>query len=573
MPTPLPKPTTGVARFVPSFQWMRSYRRENLRDDLMAGLTTAIMLVPQGMAYAMLAGLDPIVGLYASLVPLALYSLLGTSRQLAVGPVAMVSLLVAQGIGPLAEGGTEAYLGYAVLLALMVGVMQLGMGLFRLGFLVNFLSHPVVSGFTSAAALIIGFSQLKHLLGVDIARSKNVFHILESAVSQASEWHVATLVISVTAIAALLLLKRFAPRFPRALAVVVLGTLAVVGLGLSEGGVRIVGDVPAGLPAPSLPGVSADALTQLLPMALTISLVSFMESISVAKAFARRHRYEIDANQELVALGAANVAGSFFQAYPVTGGFSRTAVNDQAGAKTPLAGLVTAAIVGLALLFLTPLFYSLPKAVLAAIIMTAVFGLVDLHEVKHLWEVKRADLALLVLTFVATLGIGIEEGILVGVAASLAVFVVRTTRPHMAVLGRREDGTCRNVDRYGDATLTPGVLAVRLDAQLYFGNVSFLREQLARLEREQTTPVSTVVLDASGMNQLDSSAETALETLFHEYEARGIQLVIAGAKGPVRDVMKRSGLWAKLGEDHLAPSVDHAMRHVVSVPAGLSLAS
>jgi SulP family sulfate permease len=559
-PTPLAPKPSGVRRYLPFLGWMKGYDRKNLSGDLSAGLTTAVMLIPQGMAYAMLAGLPPIVGLYASLVPLALYSLLGTSRQLAVGPVAMVSLLVAQGVAPLAETGTEAFVMYAVLLAGMVGVIQLLMGVFRLGFLVNFLSHPVVSGFTSAAALIIGFSQLKHLLGIDLARSKNIFTILENAFAALGDWHIATLVIAVASIALLLGLKKWKPVFPRALAVVVLGSLAVFLFGLHDAGVAIVREVPAGLPSPSLPSLDVSAMQQLLPIAVTISLVSFMESISVAKAFARKNRYEVDPSQELIALGAANIGGTFFGAYPVTGGFSRTAVNGQAGAKTPLAGLVTAAVIGLTLLFLTPLFYYLPKAVLAAIIMTAVFGLVDIAEVKHLWKVKRADLALLAITFVGTLGLGIEEGILIGVGASLAAFVFRTSRPHVAVLGRLPNtDEYRNVKNYPEVELTPGVLAVRFDAQFYFANVTFLKDTLRDLELAAAEPVTTVVLDASAMNQLDSSAEAALADLYDSYADRGIDLVVAGAKGPVREVLKRSGLWERLGDEGLALTVHEAV--------------
>ena len=524
------------------------YGKTELRGDLIAGLTTAVMLIPQGMAYAMLAELPPIVGLYASLLPLALYSLFGSSRQLAVGPVAMVSLLVASGVGAIAEAGTAGYVAYALLLALMVGALQLVMGLARLGFLVNFLSHPVISGFTSAAALIIGMSQLKHLLGVDIARSHHVHTIVLEAGRRLGETNLISLGIGVGAIALLIALKRFAPNFPRALVVVVAGTLAVFGLGLDGRGVAIVGEVPAGLPGFELPRLELDAIEALWPTALTIALVGFMESISVAKHFARRNKYEVDANQELVALGLANLAAGVTRGYPVTGGFSRTAVNAQAGARSGLAGLITAGVIGLTLLFLTPLFYYLPKTVLAAIIMVAVFGLIDVAEVRHLWKVNRSDLALLVLTFAATLGLGIEIGILVGVGASLALFVVRSTRPHTAVLGRLPGGEVyRNVDRYPEAETLPGVLILRIDAQFYFGNVTFLKQTLETLiASAEGQTIHAVVLDASGINNLDSSADAALQEILSDFGDRGISLHIASLKGPVRDAMKRSGLWAKL---------------------------
>lgn len=546
------------------------------------------MLIPQGMAYAMLAGLPPIVGLYASTIPLVVYALLGSSRQLAVGPVAMVSLLVASGVGALAEPGTETYVGLAVLLAAMVGVLQLGMGLARAGFLVNFLSHPVISGFTSAAALVIGVSQLGPLLGVRLDRGP-VHESLIEAVTRLGETQPLTLALGVGSILVLLALRRLAPRAPAALVVVVIGTLAVWGLGLHEHGVAIVGTVPAGLPSPSLPSVDPQALTALLPAAVTIALVGFMESISVGTSIAARKGYELDADQELRGLGLANLAGSFFGAYPVTGGFSRTAVNAAAGARTGMAGLVTAAVVGLTLVLLTPAFYFLPKAGLAAIIMVAVFGLVDLREVRHLWHVERSELGLLVLTFVATLALGIEEGIAVGVGASLAWHVVRTTRPHTAVLGRLP-GTqvFRNVQRYPEAIPEPGMVILRIDAQLFFGNVAFLKETLRglvdggdapsdTLSREpsnaaaaagtaaagtavHTPAVHTVVLEAASINRLDSSADAALHELHQWLTSRGVTLRLAGLKGPVRDMMQRTGLWERVGDSCIHFTVDEAVR-------------
>ncbi len=548
---------------MPFLGWMPSYEKQNLQGDVLAGLTTAVMLVPQGMAYAMLAGLPPIHGLYASIVPLALYALFGTSRQLAVGPVAMVSLLVATGVGAIAGSNMELFVAYAVLLALMVGVMQLVMGIGRLGFLVNFLSHPVISGFTSAAALIIGFSQLKHLLGINIPRSKHIHTILHQAITRISEVDPVTLGIGAISIAMLLALKKFKPNFPRALAVVVFGTLVVYFGGLHESGVAIVGDVPAGLPSPTMPTIDFEVMKQLFPIALTISLVAFMESISVAKAFASRNNYEVDANQELIGLGIANIGGAFFQGYPVTGGFSRTAVNASAGSKTPLASLITAGMVALALIFLTPLFYYLPKAVLAAIIMVAVFGLVDIAEVKHLWHVKRSDLALLVITFFATLSLGIEEGIGIGVAASLLWFVVRTTRPHFAVLGQLPDSTSyRNIKNHPQAKQHEGILIIRMDAQFYFGNVTFLKDRLKELMEERADKLHTIIIDASSMNQLDSSAAQALEELAGQCHKSEYKLLLANVKRPVMDVLKRAHYVDHHGEDSFFLTVHDAVKSV-----------
>lgn len=563
-----------LRKYLPFLTWLPGYGRAQLQGDAVAGLTVAVMLIPQGMGYAMLAGLPPIVGLYASLVPVAVYGLLGTSRQLAVGPVAMVSLLVAAGVGSIAAPGSDTYIAHAVLLALMVGVMQLFMGLARLGFLVSFLSHPVISGFTSAAALIIGFSQLGHLLGVRLPRSHLVHEILHQAATRIDEVHLITLGIGVASIAALLLAKRYRPMFPAGLAVVLLSSLAVWLLGLDARGVAIVGEVPAGLPAPRLPGIELAAVEALLPVAVTIALVGFMESISVAKSFARRNRYDIDASQELVGLGMANTVGALFGAYPVTGGFSRTAVNAQAGARTGMASLITAAVIALTLLFLTPLFYYLPSVVLAAIIMTAVVGLVDIAEVRHLWRVKRIDLVFWAVTFAATLALGIEEGILVGVSVSLLVFVARTTRPHVAVLGRLP-GTdvYRNVARFPEAVTTPGVLVVRMDAQLYFGNIDFLKATLRKLEQASDAPLRAVVLDASGINQIDSSAASALEDLHASYQRRGVALYLAGVKGPVRDVIERAHLREAVGPERFTLRVHDAVERAARDPgAGEAIA-
>ncbi|MFP4597858.1 MAG: SulP family inorganic anion transporter [Persicimonas sp.] len=549
-----------ITQFIPALAWLKTYDGGDFRGDLVAGLTTAVMLIPQGMAYAMLAGLPPIVGLYASTVPLVVYAIFGTSRQLAVGPVAMVSLLTAAGVGTIATGGTEAYVMYAVLLALMVGAMQLGMGLVRMGMLTNFLSHPILAGFTSAAALIIALSQLKHLLGIDLERSNHIHEILIQAFSQIGNTQIAALIIGAAGIALLMGMKRYRPKWPRALIVVVLGTLAVWGLGLHDQGVAIVGDVPAGLPSFTVPEFSWDAMSTLFPMALTIALVSFMESIAVAKNIAQKNRYEVDANQELIGLGSANIAGAFFGSYPVTGGFSRTAVNDQAGAKTGMAAIITAGVIALTLVLLTPLFYYLPQAILAAIIMTAVFGLVDFREAKHLWKVEKTELALMGITFVATLSVGIEEGILIGAGASLLWFVYKTTTPHVAVLGKFPDSTVyRNVNRFDEVETTDGLLTVRIDSQFYYGNVTFLKDTLNKLEKQMNSPLRAVVLDGSSINQLDSSAETALHHIVEDYQARGIGFYLASPKGPVRDMMRRASLWKLLGDDHITYTVHEAV--------------
>ena len=555
---------------LPIVGWLRNYQRADLGPDLVAGLTTAVMLVPQAMGYALLAGLPPIHGLYASVAPLLLYAVLGTSRHLAVGPVAMDSILVAGAVGAIAVIGTENYILVAAALGMMVGAIQAGLGFLRAGFLVNFLSRPVVAGFTAAAALIIAASQLGHLLGVDLPRTHHVHRVVWGAIQSASDWSWPTLVIGALSIAALVVSKKRLPRFPAALFVVVAATLAVWALGLSTRGVSIVGEVPAGLPGFSLPSVDSQILTQLIPAAATIALVSFMEAISVGRVFAQANRYDIHPNRELIALGFANMTGGVTGGYPIAGGFSRTAVNVRAGARTQLAALVTCAVVVITLLAFTSAFFYLPKAALSAIIVAAVAGLIDIPGAAEVYRVKRADFYLLVLTFFATLSLGIQWGILVGVAASVLLFLVRTTRPYFAVLGRiPESQTYLNAARHPHAETLPGIILVRVDAQFYFGNVSFLKETVRKLVRDSDTPVRYFVLEAAGVNDLDSAAAATLAELDEELAAQGVCLVLTRIKGPVRDVLHRSGLLKKLAAEGRVYLSTH--RAIEVLRSGMSL--
>ncbi|MEM6377989.1 MAG: solute carrier family 26 protein [Bacteroidota bacterium] len=551
----------NIRQFFPITDWLSTYSKEQLRGDLSAGLSVGVMLIPQGMAYAIIAGLPPIYGLYACTIPLLIYALLGTSRQLAVGPVAMVSLLTASGIGMLAEGGTELYILLAVTLALMVGVFQFVLGIFKLGFLVNFLSHPVISGFTSAAALIIGLSQLKHLLGVDIPRSHHVHEIIGHAIHEFGVINWITFAIGIGGIVLIKLAKKVVKVIPGQLLAVFFGILLVAGLGLTEQGVKIVGEVPKGLPEFALPSFDLGYLEALLPIALTISLVSFMESIAVAKAIQARHKdYKIIPNQELIALGAANIGGAFFQSYPVTGGFSRTAVNDQAGAKTGMASVFSAVLIILTLLFLTPLFYYLPKAILASVIMVAVFGLIDYKEALHLWKSDRTDFWMLIFTFIATLTLGIETGIGVGVLLSLAMVIYKTTRPHFAVLGQVPNTHFyRNIERFGQTIERKALLIIRYDAQLYFANVNFVKDTLEEQIKRKGAPLEAVILNADSTNSIDSSAVHALEEITESLKERGLKLYLTGVKGPVRDALGKSHTIEKIGRENLFMSVQEAV--------------
>jgi SulP family sulfate permease len=526
--------------------WLTRYHRRDFSSDLLAGLTVAVMLVPQGMAYAMLAGMPPVAGLYASTLPLVAYALVGSSRSLAVGPVAIVSLLTLAGVAPLARPGSADFIALAGVLAFMVGGLQLALGLLRGGVLVAFLSHAVISGFTSAAALVIALSQVHHLLGFSLA-AKDPVPVLLEAFQRLGEVHSTTLLLGLSSLLLLLAGRRWLPRVPMPLVVVALGTLSVALLGLDQGGVKIVGAVPAGLPRPALPQAPSEAVWALFPTALTIAFVGFLESIAVARSLAAREAERVDADRELVGLGLSNVVAGFLAAFPVTGGFSRSAVNYQAGARSGLASVVTAILVMVTLMALTPLFYHLPQAILASLVVAAVIGLVDLREPLRLWRVRPADALSLGVTFLATFLLGVEAGILVGVAFSLAIFLWRSAFPHVAVMGRLAEsetsGACgvwRNVLRHPQARPHPRLVVVRPDASLYFANATWLRDVVERAlaEREE---VRGLVIDLSAVNDVDAVALESLEELMHELDLQGLEVHLAGMKGPVGDVVARAG--------------------------------
>jgi sulfate permease, SulP family len=556
-----------IKQFFPIAEWLPNYKKSDIKGDLSAGLTVGVMLIPQGMAYAMLAGLPPIYGLYAATVPLLIYAIFGTSRQLSVGPVAMASLLVASGLATIVSYETEPeqYIKLAVLLALMVGVFRLGMGLFRLGFLVNFLSKPVISGYTSAAALIIGLSQLKHLLGIKIPNSNYVHEVLYHAALNIQSTHIITLAIGIGGIALLLGLKKIKKQYkidiPGPLAVVALSTVLVWILDLNAEGVSIVGSVPGGFPTFTIPELSIITMQALIPAALTIALVGYMESIAVAKAIQAKHKtYKVSANQELIALGVANIGGALFQAFPVNGGFSRTAVNDQAGARTPLAGVISAVLVILTLLFLTALFYYLPQAVLASIIMVAVFNLIDVAIAKNLWKSNRADFWMLIAAFASTLFIGVVEGILIGVLLSLGMLIFKSSKPHVAELGR-VPGTpyYRNIKRFHQLEDRPDILVIRFDAELYFANADFFSETLLQKIQLKFPNLKALILDAGSMTGIDSTGMSAIEDLNNNLKKQNIRWLWCEVKGPLRDSFEKAGMTDKIGRDNFFICIQEAV--------------
>lgn len=515
------------------------------RADVIAGITTAILLVPQAMAYALLAGLPPQFGLYASCVPLLVYAALGTSRRLAIGPVAIDSLLVAAAVAPLAVATGLGYQSLALTLTLMVGTLQALMGLARLGFVANFLSRPVLGGFTSATALLIASSQIGALTGVTLPRGR-FDEVVMALVARSRELHWPTLAFGLTALVGMWLLEIYFKRFPRALALVAIATLTSALLDVESAGVALVGAVPSGLPEIAAPLGSISAWQALMPAAVSIAVVSFVESLSVAQYLARSDGQDVNPNRELLAVGGANIASSFFGGYVVSGGLSRSAINAEAGAQSRVAGIVTALCVGLTLMFFTPLFRHLPKAVLAAIVLSAALRLIDGGQARRLWTIKRSDFGLLLLSFGVTLLLGVQLGLALGVGSSVVLFLVKTTRPHAAVLGRLPGTDCyRNVKRFPEAEVRDDLLIVRVDAQFYFGNVTFLKRALDELRRERSS-LRAIVLDASGMNQLDSSALDALLELDERLRNAGVSLLFAEVKGPVRDVLERSGWLSQL---------------------------
>ena len=545
----------ALRRYLPCLEWLSRYDGACAVDDGIAALIVTIMLIPQSLAYALLAGLPPEVGLYASIAPLVLYGVFGTSRVLAVGPVAVVSLMTAAAIGEVAAQGTPAYHAAALALAFLSGLMLLSMGVFRLGFLANFLSHPVISGFITASGIIIAAAQLRHVLGID-AGGHNLVEIAQGLAGSISQTNLPTLVIGAATTAFLfwvrarlkaLLLRlglhaRLADIIVKAGPVVgvAVTTVATWLAGLDGQGVRIVGEIPAGLPSLAMPPMDPVLWRDVALSALLISIIGFVESVSVAQTLAAKKRQRIVPDQELVGLGAANVAASFTGGYPVTGGFARSVVNYDAGAVTPAAGMFTAVGIALATLFLTPALYYLPKATLAATIIVAVLSLVDLGALKRTWIYSRSDFMAMLGTILVTLGVGVETGVVVGVLLSLALHLHRTSRPHWAVVGQ-VPGTqhFRNVKRHAVIT-SPRVLSIRVDESLYFPNARFL-EDLISEQVASSDDLRHVVLMCPAVNFIDASALESLEAINERLLVGDVMLHLSEVKGPVMDRLKRSG--------------------------------
>lgn len=564
-------------KFFPFLNWIDELKDPKiLRADLIAGLTVALVLIPQSMAYATLAGLPEVYGLYISFVPVFVAALWGSSRQLGTGPVAVVSTMTATVLTPVVipmlgsdytpEEYLALYIPTAMFLTLLVGLVQLALGLFRLGAIVNFLSHPVIVGFTNAAALFIGLTQISKIFGVEMpgGASDHFLTVRVLGVIENLQYtHIPTLLMGVSAFAIMLVFKRFAPKVPGVLVAVVATTIVSYQIGFEEMGGAVVGSIPEGLPGFVVPAVNFDVLSHLFISAIIIAMVGFMEAISIAKAMAAKSKDRIDPNQELIGQGMANISGSFFQSYPASGSFSRSAVNFNAGAKTGFSSVVTAIIVVITLLFLTPLLYHLPKASLAAVVIMAVFGLINFSSIKHIWVANKHDGIAAMVTFFATIASApkLDHGIVFGAVLAVVLYLYRSMRPRVSVLGRYKDGALRDVKINKDVPTDDNIVAVRFDGSLYFANVSYFEDTM--LKAISTYPDAKFLLVVGdAINQIDASGEEVLHHLVERLNDSDVTVVFSGLKRQILEVLYATHLYDLIGEQNIFKDEDLALDEI-----------
>lgn len=563
-------------RFLPFLLWLPQYRLPDLSADLVAAVVVTVMLIPQSLAYAALAGLPPEVGLYSSILPLAIYGLMGSSRYLAIAPTAITSILVLTGLSSIATVGSADYIHLAALLALMIGVFRVVMGLAHIGFVVNFLSQPVLSGFTSGAAILIAFSQIKVIMGISLPQQDSLFVSIGQLFERLGGLNVAALGIGVLSVILLILFKSIIPvgldrlRLPKTLRLLLgrMGPLAVVIVAVlittvfqldEQYGLAIVAAVPQHLPTIALPQISETDLVRLLPTALTITVIGYMEAISMAKVLASKRRERIDPDQELIGLGFSNIAAAISGGFPVGGSLSRSSVNFEAGARSGMASVLAAIMVAAVVVLLTPLFYYLPHAALAAVILVAIVKLIDIKTFRRAWSYSRADAMSWLLTFGAALVFGIELCILIGLLTSISLHLWRTSKPHYAILGRIP-GTehFRNVERYENLETCQHVLAIRIDESLYFANVQFLDTKISNLLAERPE-VTDLLLVLSAVNFIDSSALLMMEDLLENLKDLQVRVHLSEVKGPVMDRLGKTRFIEKIGAEHIYLSTYQAM--------------
>ena len=546
-------------RLLPFLNWPR-VDGKSLFNDLLAGITVSLLAIPQSLAYAQLAGVPAYYGLYAAFIPSIVAVLFGSSGLLSTGPVAMTSLLTAASVSHLTAPGTAQFVSYVTLLALLSGLFQIGFGLARAGVLLNLLSHPVLMGFINAAALIIALSQLPALTGIAVPQTDHFLMDIGHLLAKSDSPNVMSLAFGLLAIALLLGFKRFAPRLPGVLIMVAIMTWLSYATGYAEHGGKVVGDIPTGMPSVSVPAMSWRATIALVPAAFVIALISFMEAMSSCKVIAIKTRTKWDENQELIGQGLAKVVAAFCHSMPVSGSFSRSALNMASNAKSGFSALVSAGFVLLTLLYFTPLLYHLPKPALAAMIVLAVANLVDFSSLRRAWQAGRDDGIAAALTFVATLAFApnIQNGILTGIIFSLGAFIYRRMSPRIVLLGRNVDGVLVDAAHNRLPVLHEKIAALRFDATLFFANASFFEDAILKIERENPK-LKYILVVASGINQIDASAVEMLRRVVRRLHECGITLAFSSTKRPVLDVIKRTGLAAELGEANIFASDDLAL--------------
>lgn len=556
---------SGIKNQFYILEWLPRYRKTDFAADLKSGITVGVIEVPQVMAYAVIAGLSPIYGLYGSLIPLLIYPLFGTSRHLALGVVATDMIIIASGASAIAEPGSDRYVSVVLLLTMLTGLVHIGFSLFRMGFLVNLLSRPVIYGFMAAAPLIIGFSQLGNLLGLDLERSQYIVVLIADAIENFQSINTYTLAIGVSGLIFLVVFKKMNPLFPRAIVLLGVGGVMMWLLGTAGTGIRTIGEIPSGLPSFRVHEFTLDDARRLIPTITTLVLVQLMSVISLGKMFANKHKYPISPNREFFALGTANFVGSFFQSPPVSGSFSRSAVSEQSGSRSALSNMVCACLIGLTLLFFTPLFYYIPIPALAAIILVAALSLVDIKELKYFFRTKPEDAYIALFTFVCVLFVGIQEGILLGIGSSLFVVLYRSGRPNLAVLGHiKGTRSFRDIERNPNVNQIEEILLLRFDSSITFHNADYIKDFIIYESEKRNKQIRAVVIDARSINSLDTTAMEVLQSIVETLDGWKIEMHFTGLKGPVRDVMLRSGLARRLGGMHFHLGTHQAVVYLLS---------
>ncbi len=547
---------TGLVGYLPFLTWMPRLTRDTLKADFLAGLTVALVAIPQSLAYAQLAGVPAYYGLYAALLPVIVGALLGSSPALSTGPVAMTSLLTAASVMTLAQQGTEQYYTLVILMALLSGLIQIALGIGRMGVLINFLSYPVLRGFINAAAIIIGLSQLPAILGLTLKNSSHFLFDVLDVLEQAAHMHTPSFVFGVGSLVLLILIKKFLPKLPGVLIVVAVATLASYLFGFEANGGSVVGTIPAGLPSLSVPEVEWAASMQMMPAAFVIAIISFMEAMSSAKIIAIKTRTRWDENQELIGQGLAKVVSAFSHSMPVSGSFSRSALNLASGARTGMASVFSALLVIVTLLFFTEPLYHLPKPVLAAVIMMAVFTLIDFSTIRDAWKAKKADGLAAVVTFFATLAFApnIQNGILTGIILSLILFLKRTMKPRIVILGEDKNGVLRSARSYNLPKLRSKVTVIRFSGQLYFANVNYFEEAILYL-LSHDPDLRAILVVGDSINELDASGVEMLKNLLGRLQKSGITLAFSNLQEPVREVIDRTVLKKLIPPENIFASV------------------